>query len=229
MAIAIDSTSIGGSFAGGIDVDMPANGVVVIFVHSVGSGVSPTITGVTSSNLTWTRRATQTALSGSGTGYTQEEWWASSVSAFSAETVAISATSQLVAYYGSFSITGADLVAPFDVNGSLPAKNSFNSSVAPSLSVSTTSANTIILGALMAPSATGNPGSGFTAGPTDGSSFDTEYKIVSSTQSSLTVNWGSGETNAGSRMLMIADAIKEASAGASIPVFMFHYRQQGLA
>ncbi len=104
----------------------------------------------------------------------------------------------------AFAVNGANTSSPFDVNGSVPTLTSFGVPADP-ISLSTTANDTIIIGAYRF-SSQSNPtaGTGFTAIQLNGDFLLTEYKIVSSAQTSLpiTVGTGVGDTNQG-----IGDAI----------------------
>lgn len=94
-----------------------------------------------------------------------------------------------------FGISGADTLSPFDSHSGLPQvqPTSATDSNSPSLTVSTSNANDMILGFLSASSNPGTiqAGNGFTLveSPWNSPVAAVEYKIVSSTQSSLPVGF----------------------------------------
>lgn len=164
-----------------------------------------TISSVTSTpSLTWAQRASVPFSS----GRRLETWyavWPSSGTITITITMTGSSSSAAVA----FAVSGANTTSPFD---GTPSSNTGTSASAIT-SITTTNANDFIIGAL---GVQGTPslttGSGFTLVRTQatGTYRETsdEYKIVSTTQSGLTVgySWSGSQDWA-----MIADAIKKAS------------------
>lgn len=166
-----------------------SNDIIIVFTEQNGGSVSSVVSSPT---LTWAHRAT----AGSG-ATTLEEWWAF---APSADTYAITVTITGNAFQSvaAFGVNGGKTSGnPFDTNGSLPSTASSDP-----VSVSTTSANTMIIGGfrLGDPS---TPGTGYTS-ITTSDFLLTEYKIVSAAQTSLSVTAGSG---AGGANGVIGDAI----------------------
>lgn len=175
----------------------------LLYVSVVESGY--TISSVTSTpSLTWTQRAS-VLFSSSRHLETWYAVWPSSGSITINITMTGSSNSAAVA----FAVSGANTASPFDGT----TRSNTGTSASASATITTTNTNDIIIGALgvqSTPSLT--TGSGFTLVKTQaaGTYRETsdEYKIVSTTQSNLTVgySWSGSQDWA-----MIADAIKKAS------------------
>jgi hypothetical protein len=171
------------------------NNIIVAFITTNGGGVSD---GCTLNGTAMTLRAT----AGVGSSI-MEMYWILSAGILTAANVVYTPTSANFTTVDVFAINGAHTAAPFDVNGVLPVIGS-----ADPLSISTTAANTIIIGGFRNTTGTTSPGAGYTAIGTGGvgtTDFQLiEYQIVSSAQSGLSVTMGTG---AGSSNHCIADAI----------------------
>lgn len=111
-----------------------------------------------------------------------------------------------------FGVSGANVVTPWESNNALPCQRSGTGTTA-SCTISTASPNDMILGFLASYSGVA-PGSGFVCLNCQGSqaagAAATEYKIVSSLQSSLSV-----QMTAGSNWAFIVDAIQVGSTSST--------------
>jgi hypothetical protein len=176
----------------------------IIYVSVVESS-GYTISSVTSTpSLTWAQRASVPFSSGR-----HLETWYAVWSSSGPITITITMTGSSSSAAVAFAVSGANMTSPFD---GTPSSNTGTSASAIT-SITTTNANDFIIGAL---GVQGTPslttGSGFTLVRTQtaGTYRETsdEYKIVSTTQSGLTVgySWSGSQEWA-----MIADAIKKAS------------------
>lgn len=208
--------------AGDATIVANAGDVVVITVPFFNVTSSDFISSLSLSNgQSLIKRAAITPYNASGFFVMMEEWYLVATVPIINETTIITFNAGSTNYSTfSVSISGANITTPFDTNVSLPALGSnMTASVAPSLSISTTNANTILLGALIFSAASSaDPGTGYTdyGYVSHLLSSDGEYQIVSATQSSKAVNWGTSSTNSNA-MGMIADAIQAAGGGAAAP------------
>lgn len=205
--------------------------VVVAAVGNTNQGGAPfTVTGVAGgTGLSAWQKLTSASVSGSssvGDKGDLEFWWASAASTQSNQT--ITATISGSAPAGTItvcSISGADTTTPAD-GAAVSANNVTGSSTAPSVTISTTNANTVLFAVGMTIGSSWNSGSPPTAPSTftqqafasgfNLTSFlnqdvDTETKIVSATQSSLAITWGTATT----QWLALAIAIKAPGAAPS--------------
>jgi RHS repeat-associated protein len=189
--------------------------VIVVSSESAGSSSYPSVTSITdTAGLTWhSRKVYQVHGIGSATDYFDtEEWYAYSSSALTADTITvhISASTKKFAI-NIFGISGANTGSPFDPNSGLAATADGTSS-SPSVSVSTNNANDIILGLFMENGALSfSHGTGFTTIASNSSSgtlttMYSEYQIVSTAQSSLSV---SASFSASRAWMVIGDAIEK--------------------
>lgn len=179
------------------------NDIVLAFVHlEKPSGGAVTVSGVSGGGLTWALRK-QFAF---GTDNDIEIWWAAASAALTSQSITATFTGaiddaslQLIAVSGV-----ASLVTPWDANGSLPATFAEVNVANPSVTISTTSAVTMVLGFRGNPTPSGATAwSGFTAlYSTTGSAgalwsyTNSEYETFSSAQSGITVGWTVGAGNA---------------------------------
>ena len=124
---------------------------------SCGGGPNTTLdgtTGVAGGGLIWRRRSTTTLLTSYGSGYPviHEVWWAHAAAALAGVTITATCTNPGSPNYLDltlFGVNGANLTAPFDVNGSLPATAAHagtgGTSSHPVAGISTTDADTLEL------------------------------------------------------------------------------------
>lgn len=179
---------------------------------STTEGGSVTVSTVASSpTLTWTQRVSL-PFSNNKHAETWYAIWSSSGTISITVTLSGAASGAGVAY----GISGANTAAPFDTNAAVPSTASGSAGTAASMTISTSNANDMIIGAL---GVKGNPtlttGTGFTlvltqAAGSGGNSLEgsDQYQVVSTTQSNLAVgySWG-GAQDWG----IVADAITAAS------------------
>jgi len=192
------------------------NDVVVAIIyseHAVGGIYATVLTVTDTSSLTWTKRGGgQSTLL--GVDRNMETWYA--ISAATQTNDVITVTYTAVSTYSNIevlSVSGANTATPFDSNGGLPAISSTN---APA-SVSTSNANDFIFGMISADDGDGGTnlgaGTGFTL--LDSANYNAqEYKIVSATQSGLSMAF----TSVASYALSMADAIQAASSTVTQPI-----------
>jgi hypothetical protein len=133
-----------------------------------------TVSTVTSSGLTWTRRATVF----SGGVSTVDEWYAVAASPLASHVITITyAGTASFSIATVFAVNGGKTSAPYDVNGSLPGTSAGGSTF------STTATNTMIVYGC---ATLGSVPSGYTAIHHE-LFWSVGYKVVSSAQSSVTV------------------------------------------
>ncbi len=207
-----------------------SNDVIIVLASNENQG-GPLRTiaasGVTAAGLSFLRRS---GGSLSATPYSDAEVWyaiASSPLSSLAITVTLSGATDDCSII-AFGISGANTASPWDPNVSVPAGATGSTASIPTASgVSTTDANDMILGfagVLTAGDAsfpTETAGSGFSlvttpvdGGGVGGSEASLEYKVVSATQSSSTVTFGT-TTDSSDRWIMEADAIQASPAPTS--------------
>lgn len=207
-----------------------SNDVIVILVSNENTGsVLRTVSGVSSTGLTFLKR------SGGSIGTTPfsdlEVWYAiaSSPLASAAISVTLSGITD-DATVVAFGVSGANTTTPWDPNASLPtpAATATTASIPSVGGVSTTNSNDMLFGftglstSSDASFPTETAGSGFAlvtapqldGGGIGGSEGAAEYKVVSVTQSSTTVAFGT-TTDSADNWIMIGDAIQAASASTS--------------
>lgn len=231
MVLALDH-SVTANASSGATLALPGltttntNVVAVVFVLLNGSAAAVTVSSITdTAGLTWTLR-TRLSAAGGDAKQSVEEWWATSASALSSNVITLNLAGTMVfATASAFGISGADTTTPFDVNGSLPSSSATNNST--SVTLSTTAANTMVLGCFREGSA-GSPTAGTGYTQILGANFMlTEYQIFTSAQTSLAVTQttGSGTSNG-----IVADAVQQASAvAAPIPYQPWYQRASILA
>lgn len=206
-----------GSSAATISISAAAGDVIALFAGLDGSTGSAVVTTVSGAGLTWVKRTAITPFSVAGQSLGLEEWYAVAGSLVSAQTITVntSLTSGQTIDLQYIATSGADTTTPFDTNGALPNLQSSQSGSPANGTISTSSANTILLSAIIGLGiSSGNEPSGWTGtGSTETLSF-AAYDIVSSAQSSTSVSWGSGGfANWG----MICDAVQAAGAAGGQP------------
>lgn len=168
------------------------NNVIVVMVFS---NQGPLVSVIGSTLGAFTKRTS----TGSGANI-MEEWYAISPSILTMEI--ITATCPAIGYSAmiGFAVNGAKTSAPFDTNVALPSIGATDP-----VTVSTTAANTMVLGAFRMSTNTPSAGAGFTQIENPADAFMlVEYKIVSSPQTNLSVTVGTG---AGTTVSSIGDAL----------------------
>ncbi|WP_157461153.1 hypothetical protein [Bradyrhizobium sp. CCBAU 43298] len=147
---------------------------------------------------TWQHRA-----SAGDAPFTVELWWTTSLAAFNnAITVSLGAGDSSFLTATAWGISGADATTPFDANAALPDTGNTGAR-----SITTSDANDFLIHCARLNNQNGTPATGWTEIQDNTDYFLVQYKIVSATQSALSVDTG-GETNNGS----IADAVQQAGA-----------------
>ncbi len=198
--ISLDGSAIGNSGSTGSTTvtltTTQANDVIVVFVVT-NFASSTTVSSPTLG--TFALRATASPGSQPIT-----EWYSVSVGILTSEVITISSSGGTFVTATAFAVHGAKTSAPFDLNGSLPA-----TSTTDPVSVSTTSAPTMVIGGFRANVASTPAGTGYTVIQSNSFFALTEYQIVSSPQSGLSVTMGSGAGTSGGS---IGDAIVQGSS-----------------
>lgn len=197
--------------------------VVVVLNDPTAPGTVSTVsaTGGTGTVGTFTKRSSITGTNTLGSQMDLEVWWALATTTLTTKTITVnfSGTPDSSKAF-SFAISGANTAAPWDTNGSLPKTVTQATSGTPTATgVSTSNANDILLGFCGLPTGSETAGSGYTliisitgSGTTLSATGAGQYQIVSSTQSSISVAFGTGATFG---YLMIADAIRSATVTSS--------------
>ena len=182
--------------------------VVIQFAGATVSSVSDT------AGLTWKTRASITT--GDIPTYT---WYAIAGSALSSDSITVTVSGTYYFTIIAFGISGADTSNPFDPNTAVPASNSGSFPTSPSVSISTTGTNDMIIGIVGAYNLVSlTPGSGFTSIQTTSGQTPSslaEYQIVSSAESGFAVD-ASGPTFS-DPWTIIADAVVAPGAIPDLP------------
>jgi hypothetical protein len=211
MALSLDGVAV----ANDITDQNPVTGTLTcsssgnIIVVCVLSNFDVAVDSVTGGGVTFTRHAQQT-------GTRIEMWSGYSSGTFNAAITVNRSGSSFICVH-AFGINGAPSSNWFDTNAAVPTTGATDP-----LSISTDTADTFIIGTYrMASTANPTAGTGFTviAGDTGSNHYMlTEYKIVSSTQSSLSVpiGTGSGDANGG-----IVSAVVSAPSAPILPMYQF--------
>ncbi len=207
MALALDGTpghaSAGSGSTIGVTTITSASDVLVCAQILVNG---KTVSSISSANTgTWTLRATNGAAS-------PIELWSAVAASPINETVTVTFTGSSFHTVDTWGISGADTTIRWDANAALP-----DTGLDDPRSISTDTADTFCIGSFrMAGTANPTEGSGWTK--ISGANFLlAEYKIVSATQSglSVTIGTGVGDANGG-----IGDAVIIAAAGGIVPLRM---------
>ena len=181
----------------------------VLIMTSIGP--TSNITGITdSAGLTWHFRKVVTVATNN-----LEIWYAVSSGVLTSDTISV--------VYGAtgfsprltvFGINGANLTTPFDPNGSLPASATGTTATTLTNTISTNSANDMLLAWVRSSASLGTvtEPSGFSQIVNTGAGADQSSKIVSSIQTSLGVvySWSGATTASG----MVVDAVQQAGGAA---------------
>jgi len=181
--------------------------VIIAYSFVLADASYLTVNTVTSDPaLTWTRRCQYEVTTNAY--WTLEEWcanWTSSGKLNITMTWSGTPANQFAGY--AFGISGAETTSnSFDSNAGVPAtaNNGVVSSANPTVNVTTSNANDFIFGLESNWVGTPTIGTGYTVINATHAAFAAEYKVVSSTQSSLPVNF----TLASTYWCMIGDAVK---------------------
>ena len=182
----------------------------LIVVFAVSANVHVTLTVSDTDDLVWNVRKS-IVDSSFGTLY---EFYAVAINALSPDSITVTQTKTDALRIIGFGVSGANIASPFDTDSGLPSVAT-GSSTTPSVGVSTSNANDIILGFF---ASSGKPTMSESIGFTSiGScacspSLAADYAIVSSTQNKLDVGYTLGTSEA---WTMMGDAIVQASSGSS--------------
>lgn len=216
MALAIDGAtfnfaSSASSVSSGLTTSN-TNDVIIVVATSVATpGAAPTVSSVTGGGLSWNKRAASgsTAIGG-GTNGNLEVWYAIAAAKLTSTNITATFTgSANTVEIVLFGVSGANTTTPWDANVSIPKFASSTIGSTPSVnSVSTSNANDMALGFFATNSTpVSTPGSGYTI-ILNGVETGTEEKVVSTTQSSVSVAFGASNPTG---WVMYADAIQAAS------------------
>lgn len=187
-----------------------ATGIVVLAIqaNNVAAGIQPAISSVSGAGLTWAQRGSTIQYTGGIFGAKNSffVYWAFSSGALSSQTITVTMTgttddmTMVAVGVGGFTGT-AWQTNPWDANASLPKQANATTTTAPTATgISTTTAN----GMLLALAGTANngvdpmtPPTSFTltasignGGGANGSATEFATQVVSATQSSITVTYG---------------------------------------
>lgn len=218
MSLALDGHATGSATSGttvtaSLTTTQPGDIIVVgVTLSSATSGMKvSSISGTGINNF-----AVRKALALSGTGKDVELWYGYAPLALSSVTITVTANHTIAAAALSvFGVSGGYYTVPGDPNSSIPATATGSSSGTATVSgVSTSNANDMLIGVVGIEAATTETaGSGFTLIDSKTSTslaVATQYEIVSATQSSISVAFG---TTTGGAWGIIADAIEALPTG----------------
>ena len=159
-------------------------------------------TGLKPPGISWNTRVNNSFAGGTNNWYV---FWGVSATPLSGYTIDINLPFGNITFVSAIAISGADTTNPWDTNGSLPAILANTGVASPSVTISTTSTNTMLLSVNSAGTAT-TP-SGFTS-ITSNNYFNVDYKIANTAQSGLSVSVPFTYAS-----WLYADAIKQATGG----------------
>ncbi len=218
---AIDGSTGAGTETNSVSASLTttnANDVIVLFTGT--STSSTTVSSIKDAGgHAWTHRQTKTG----SPSVEEEEWYTVASSPLSADSITVtwSATGDNV--FTAFGVSGANLVTPFDPNGSLAA-TATGTTASPSVSVTTSNANDLIVGMLAnehtsaAVCHTEAYGTGFSEflaesalGANTCMNSDEEYETVTATQSGLAIPFTTS-TGGSNQWAEIGDAVEAAPA-----------------
>jgi hypothetical protein len=175
---ALDGTPQGffsaGTASGALPGISTTHGNVIIYVGGITNG-GPVTSITSTSSLTFSRRTQQAG------GTSAELWSAKSAAALSNEVITVNTTGSSYFVFAAAAFSGSHFASPFDSNGAIPATS------AAAISFTTSNANDILIGAAL--SNNSGAGSGYTQ-LYDANLMLFEYKIVTTTQSGLTMTNG---------------------------------------
>lgn len=215
---AVVNQGLSGASSGAVtfSTTLPDDIIVLMMSLENSPAAAPTVLSVAdTAGLTWARRSFQNHAS---TTHRLEVWWAHAAAVLTGDVITATTDFYDDATMTVFAINGANLSAPWDTNGSLPATATGNGNVPSVGSVATTANDTFVLGFTsdaQSPQFTGGAGSGFTTlatphnnGRNNWSNGASEYQQFASPQTGLTVNFAALVSNVD--WAIIADAIRQA-------------------
>ena len=182
--------------------------VVIVYAFSANTGVTMSVSGA---SLTWNVR-TSYVFTGYGTMY---EFYAIAPSTLTSTKITVTQSKSDSLDVIAFGISGANTASPFDPSITSP-PIATGSSTSPSVSVSTSNANELILGFLATqgnPSKTADSGFTLIKTTTISPSSSAEQKIVSSIQSNFPVGYTLGTSE---HWAIIGDAIVQGTSGITV-------------
>lgn len=195
------------------------NDIIVVIVADENPSAVEKVTSISSANLpsgSWHERSnlTQYTTYPSYSSYTDMEvWWAYAPNKLSSETITATLSGSIDdGAIIAFGVSGANTTAPWDTNAGLP-NAVIGNSLTPSVTVSTTARNTIILGIDSTGSYTAlTPGAGYTQiqyvannGATYYEYAIAEYAMATSPQTGIAVDVTASASNP---WFMVGDAIR---------------------
>lgn len=210
-SLALDgSTGLYGNVVSSVTLTLTtssANDVIEVGAEANATSGTITISSVTATGLTFTQRSHVSPLA----NQIVDVWYAKASSALSSVAITVNFSQSTNFYVATaFGISGANTASPFDTNASVPVANT----AAADPTISTSNANDFIFGVMrFSTGASPTAGTGWTAIYNPATKyFLAEYKIVSATQSGLSIAVGTGT---GTENGSIGDAIVQAGAVAS--------------
>ncbi|MGD0644239.1 MAG: hypothetical protein ABSA75_04975 [Candidatus Bathyarchaeia archaeon] len=193
-----------GSVSGGKTItttSMTAQANELVIIVITGNSSSPAVSSVTDNFGTHLTYHQQVAYSGGGAGQCLYVYYAVTGSQTGSFKVTVTMSINYTYCVQAFGITGANTATPFDTNSNLPAKAAGTSLSLPTVTgVSTSNAHDMILAFEgQTNSTTQTSGSSFTApagllNNVNSLGNNVEYQIVSATQSSISVSFGTSVT-----------------------------------
>lgn len=237
MTLAIDG-HISGHASNGTSASVTltttnANDVIVVaaYAEANSSSLNPSISGISATGVTgWTQR--EVVSHTGGTGYALSLWYGKASAALSAVSISVS----FGAHFDdcsivAFGVSGTNFSSPWDPNSGLPSGVICTKNTAPTTTISTSNAHDMLIAVTGSTSATStqvntepsgwsNVGFDINGGGGLASQVGVADLVVSSTQSSLTVTWGSsvGQVNANDNVPYIVDALTaDSSSGGGGP------------
>ena len=218
-AIAIDgtATATGGftsSITSGTLTTTQTNDVVIVYVTTINGTSAATVSSMSGCGLTWTKRYASGPITLVASSGNIEEWYAKSSGTLSCAVTANFAFNPTFSDITVFGISVANTTTVFDTNGGLPNNAHSNTAGSPSVgSVSTSNASDMLISGALTYGTPGNPPTGWTTINTSGLGHqDNAYKVVSSTQSGITVTYGASSTGG---WIIVVDAVQAAGAVSS--------------
>ncbi len=193
------------------------NDVIIVFAGTI---TGPSITFFTPTDsqghLSFTLRKSTPVSAG-----VMSEWWAIATPTLSGDTITVTASGNSFIALQVWGMNGANTASPFDPSAGVPATNSGtvppcgSGSCSDSISVtisSTSNANDVILGMVADDffSDTLTAGSGFSLIAVQNGGTAAEFKVVSTTQSGLSVSFtiSHQDSESGANWAMIGDAVQ---------------------
>ena len=180
--------------------------IIIVSTESAGGSAYPSVTSIKdTSGLVWhSRKVYQVHGIGSATDYFDtEEWYAYSTVPLTNDVINVTISSATKKFaMNAFGVSGANAFSPFDPNSGLPAIAS-GSTTSPSVSISTSNANDMLIGVIMENGGLSvTPGSGFSTVAANSSTgtlttMFSEEQIVTSTKSSFAVGEASHRVGLG--------------------------------